>query len=60
MRIRQRWSIGPRESFSTIRSCVTTRNWFAQTIPLRMIISSVSDQAGEVEYEMLSYQHLRI
>ena len=60
MRIRQRRSIGPHENFPTIRSCVTTRNYFAQTVPLRMIISSESDQGGEVEYEMLSYQHLRI
>jgi hypothetical protein len=60
MRIRQRRSIGPHEIFPTIRSCVTTRNCFAQTIPLRMIISSESDQGGEVECEMLSYQYLRI
>ena len=36
------------------------RNRLAQTILLRMITDSVSDQDEKVEWEFLSYQHLRI
>jgi len=36
------------------------RNRLAQTISLRMITNSVSDQDEKVEWEFLSYQHLRI